>query len=110
MAVAIGTSTVRNKHVAGDLIVREVTLTFSGSYSAGGDALSATDLGLGTIEVFVCSGASDGTNALMPYYNHSTGKLQLFTAHGTPGATVALIEYTAGSLTSFVARAIVFGK
>lgn len=110
MAVSVGFTSVRSKHVAGDLRVSEVTLTFSGSYAAGGETLSAQAVGLGTIEVFVCPTASDGTNGLVPYYNHSTGKLQLFTAHGTPGATVALIEYTAGDLSSFVARAIVFGK
>lgn len=60
------------------------TATMSSSYSAGGEALAASDVDLETIDsVTVLHGATTG--GYVPRYDPAAGTLQLFVASGTAG-------------------------
>lgn len=64
--------------------VAVVTATFSSSYTSGGEALTAGDVGMDSIEsVVVASGAT--ASGYVPRYDGSAGTLQLFEESGAAG-------------------------
>lgn len=87
----------RNPQYEGQYRVVRATVTLSGTYSAaGGFTLTPADFGLNTItevepSVFVDSAASPA-NAVVTYYNPSTGKLVIF--WGNAGTASILPEPT----------------
>ena len=101
------------REVMGSLRLHLGTLTATGTTSDDGDAITAAALGLEIVEDLSLGPALDSTsnpeNALLPAWNSVDGKIVLFTAHGTPGPTVPLIQMTAGETVtnySFRFRAI----
>lgn len=72
---------------------------FDTGYPTGGEPLDAGLFGLNKIDSVVASGAAvdAGTTGCATYVNsadEATFKIGLLVAHGTPGATVMLIEQT----------------
>lgn len=76
------------------------TLTATGTYTATGDAVAPSLFNLSVLEELILSPATDGTSVFVGRYIPSTGKIKLFTASGTPGAAVPLVEVTAGTSVS----------
>lgn len=65
-------------------------------YAAGGDAIAAGDVGLGTIEFFDIEPLVNSTPVcLIAKYNYSTGKLVIFDMAGAESGAVDLSGYTA---------------
>jgi len=85
------------------------TLTASGTYTTGGDAVAASLFGLGTIESFgVDSAFTNGTEAMVARYL-DTGLLQLFWGGGAISSE--LDEITASdNVGSFACRVTVRGR
>jgi len=80
-----------------------VDVTLDGSYSAGGWAITAANLGLGTIYCLIPPGAAVKSSLGYPLlWNHSTGKLQAF--QGSSASNVGHKEIDSGDLSSVVVR------
>lgn len=99
---------VGNDHVYGDLRVKFFDWTGDTSYPAGGESLTATDLGLRVISHVQGSLAVNSTNAVHLVYDHANFKLQAF--QSTTGAPSKLVEVAdTTSLASYVGRLTVHG-
>lgn len=91
------------------------TLTLTGTNSDDGDALAAEAIGLAKINQLILTPAIGSTsnpeNALLPKWNPSSGKIVFYTAHGTPGGAVPLLQVTDGTtLTGYVLEFIAIGR
>lgn len=85
------------------------TITCSGTNSDDGDAITAAALGLNTIVQLSLEPALDSTsnpeNAFLPVWRSAAGKVVFYTAHGTPGGAVPLLQVTdATTLTDYAMR------
>lgn len=83
MAVAI--AQVERREVFGSSRILFATLTFSGSYAAGGEALLPADLGFKRLDFITFTGVAPATaltTADVPGYNYATNKV-LFYQTGT---------------------------
>ena len=90
------TITYISRTVYGNKRIHTVTLTMDGSStiaSTGYFALTAANLGLGTIEKI---DAESGISGLMWTYDYVNSRLYAYTANGSPGAT-ALMVIAAGA-------------
>jgi hypothetical protein len=79
-------------------IRRRIIAEYTGPvlYAAGGDAIAAGDVNLGTIEFFNIEPLVNATPViLIAKYNYSTGKLQIFDMAGAESGAVDLSGYTA---------------
>ena len=98
------------------------TLTFSGSYSAGGDTYDPSDVGLAVVDMFIVQAAVTTVPAAIlaasvntaPFRASGVGKVAAFATRDPLSSDVAtadsLIEVTAGtSLTGFSARFMAIG-
>lgn len=107
MAVTITfTEDTNGRQRVGQQVQVDGYLTLAGTYAAGGFAVAASDFDLARLDSFQVHGsASDGTNALVPWFDLSNLKVMLLTAAGTTGAAVPLDELTATtSVASYVVR------
>ena len=87
--VFASTSKDRPVHNVGDCWLITGTLTFSGSYATGGDALDLTNfipLGKGYKPTIICLGEFRGND---PEYDSVNQKLKLFSAANTEVAAAA---------------------
>lgn len=88
MAVA---ATINKRSVFGDRRVHNVTLTFSGNYATGGEAVTAGLFGLNSLEMLVFDGvavATDLATATAVKYDSATAKIVHFES-GASGAALA---------------------
>lgn len=90
--------------------VRVYDVALSGTYTTGGDALTAAALGLKVVEEFIVhsSGASDGTVQYPVHYIYSSNKLKLWESGGAAG-TAAAEKGSGESLTGISLRVTVRG-
>ena len=96
--------------VPGNLKMTISTVVGDGAYSAGGTALSASQLGLGTLVfAFVAGlqGSASNNGAIQGYYNNSTGKLQAYASTGT--SPVGLVEAGSVNLSGVTFVVVAFG-
>lgn len=100
---AEGRQRVGKQHVVSGL------LTASGTYSTGGDAVSASLFGLGSIEsLSVDSAFTNGTEAMVSRYIPSSGKLMHFWGGGAVSSELDEIT-SADTITSFALHVTVRG-
>lgn len=91
------------------------TLTLTGTTSDDGDTLSPGTIALKYIDELLLEAAIDDTsnpeNAFYPRWNKTSGKIVLYTAHGTPGGTVPLLQADAGvTVTNYKVRFEAIGR
>lgn len=96
-------------YVSGNKDVRVWDVALSGTYTAGGDALTPSQLGLKRLEQFIPhGGADDGTVQYPVSYSYSTNKLKLYESGGVAGTAAA--EKAAGeALTNIQFRVTAVG-
>jgi hypothetical protein len=101
MAAIAGTVVVNTRYPVGNRWRVQGTFTFSTAYFAGGDLFTAVQMGMDTIEDIQTGPALNSGGATVALItaaklnaNSNGGQIQLFTANGTPGTTVALAEWT----------------
>jgi hypothetical protein len=84
-------------HDSSNARIRKVGLyTGPASYVAGGDPLSAGDLGMGRVELLLFENATNGTDLRMVKYDYTTGKVKWFDLAGAELAgAAALSAYSA---------------
>lgn len=110
------TFTVSNlvRNVVGNKRMNTGTITTSGTTTDNGDALSASSLGLAVVDSCLLYPGIDSTsnpeNSFVGVYIPSTGKVVLFTAHGTPGPTVPLIAVTDGTTVAYIFEFVAIGR
>lgn len=96
--VALDPHTSQTVPVAmGDLKMTLTTIVGDSAYATGGTAVTAAQLGLGTLKYAVVvglSGSASNNGAVQATFNNSTGKLQMWASSGT--SPVGLVE--AGSV------------
>src|SRR4051812_46689162 len=96
-------------YASGNKKVRVYDVTFSGTYTTGGDALTPTALGFRKVEQFIPhGGATDGTVQYPVQYVYSSGNVKLFESGGAAG-TAAAEKGSAESLTGITLRVTVVG-
>jgi hypothetical protein len=88
------------------------TLTASGTYTnPGGDAVAPSVFQMTVLKELLFNPASNATSGLVPYWNKATGKIQLFTASGTPAAGTPLVELANGtSVAGFILECEAIGR
>jgi hypothetical protein len=95
MAITVATVAAGTDYVSGNKKVKVKKLTFSGNYATGGEALTASDVGLKKVEQVIPHGgvaaASDLATAIPVFYNHGTSK---FVFYEGSAAGTALAEKT----------------
>lgn len=110
MALTLGTP---DKKVPGAEFVSIVDITFDSSYPAGGEVLTAADLGLNTIVTVLPSVAVDPDtvdNALVVAFDHTNSKILLFWGNNDGGADGPLVEVAdTTNVAAYTARLIVYG-
>ena len=101
---------------AGSKAVVYGTATLSGTTTDNGDSFTAAIVGLSRIEQLEFQPSVDSlTNpenvfGLAPIKaSDSTWKVVVYTAHGTPGATVPFLVITDGTAVTFIARFTAWG-
>jgi|TARA_B100001964_G_scaffold238822_1_gene305020 hypothetical protein len=91
--------------VPGNMKFRIVKITFDSSYASGGEALTATTLGFGTVALVIAQAEDSGYVA---QYDYTNSKLALYEA-GADSA--ALDEVTATTdVSAVVVRCLVMGR
>lgn len=78
MALTIAKVTGRQDYVAGNRDTKVRTITFDSSYPTAGEALTAADFGLKTLDEVRPHGVfrnTDATLGIVVSYNHTTAKL-----------------------------------
>lgn len=102
-------------YVAGNKRVKVRDITFDSSYPTTGESLTASDVGLKTIEQVLphgLAGNSDGTEPTLAVdvrYDHSTSKLQAFETAGTVDTAHKEVTSTT-DLSAFVVRVTFIGS
>lgn len=98
--------------VVGDLRYVIMNVTFDATYPAGGESLTAADLGF-TSDVFLVTAAaalhSTPTTALVPVYNHATNKLIALEGN-YDAADGPLQEDATADLSAFSCRIFALGR
>lgn len=85
-----------------------LTLSASGTYTTGGDAMDlGAAAGLTSVYMVLLDESTNGTNAAGAVYDYTNKKIKLFGGNTSGSAHAELSAAT--SLTSFVCRCIVFG-
>lgn len=93
-------------YLNGGLKIELRSLASSGTYSSGGDALSAANLGMGTVIGVIFM---DGWGGFVPEYDRANSKLKLFYGN-YDAADGVLIDVAAGVTPGITAgRCIVLG-
>ena len=96
-------------YVTGNRKTKVYDVALSGTYTTGGDALTASALGLRVVEQFHSSGgATDGSVQYPVTYNFSTNKVKLWESGGTAG-TAAAEKGSGESLTGITMRITAVG-
>lgn len=87
--------------------VEQVEATFDASYTAGGEAITATDVNLGSIgSVSIASGASP--SGYVPRYDADTDSILMFEENATAGP---LVEVAGGTdLSGETVRLTIHGR
>jgi hypothetical protein len=85
MAATIGLVSGGSENVWGRQRIRLVTITGDASYPTGGYALTGNQFGLRSIDGIIVLGCVTAATGIMPYWNTTTQKWQLF--YPTNGAT-----------------------
>lgn len=103
------------REVMGSLRMHVGTITASGTTSDDGDAIAAAALGLSELLQLSLEPALDSLsnpeNAFLPAWNPSTDKIVFYTAHGTPGGAVPLLQITDGtSVANYKMRFVAIGR
>lgn len=103
------------REVMGSLRMHVGTITASGTTSDDGDAIAASALGLSEVLALSLAPALDDLsnpeNALLPAWNPSSEKIVFYTAHGTPGGTVPLLQLDAStSVANYKMRFVAIGR
>lgn len=83
------TETFRQRGIAKSQVAITGYLTTGGSdtYATGGFAISASTFGLGQLaDLHIHGIASDGTNALVPWFDRTNSKIKLFEGGATANA------------------------
>lgn len=107
------TGTLNRNNVWGHERAMDFSFLATGTYTTGGDAITAAQVGLDVIDLMlpvvdVSAGSGTPAGAVLAW-NNSTGKMQLF-VQGTAGAGTLMVELTNGTtITGFGFRAIVLG-
>lgn len=87
--------------------VEQVEATFDASYTAGGEAITATDVDLGSIEsVSIDSGASP--SGYVPRFDHGTNSILMFEENATAGPLAEVAGAT--DLTGETVRLTIRGR
>ena len=89
MAVAI---TINKISVFGDRKAIQATLVFSSNYATGGEAVTAANFGLNTLELLMFDGvavSTDVATATAVKYNSATGKIVHYESGGAINAALA---------------------
>lgn len=110
MADVATTTTINDKFVWGNKRVRIATLAFdTGDYAAGGIAVTPGQFGLASISAVLFQGASvdSDTKANVPFWNATTGKIQLFESAGDGDP---MDEKPAEAMVASTLRLVVIGR
>lgn len=107
--MALGYNIV-GRGAVGDMWLKIVDLTFDASYAAGGYALSAKSLGLGTNGVILAVIPVGSRGGFFADYNQGTGALMVRDASGTAGAASPEVPNNAAAISGVVQRCLVLGK
>lgn len=92
----------------GSFRVVPLQLAASGTYSTGGDAIDLGAVaGITSVYMVLIDEATNGTNACGAVYDYTNKKLKLFGGNASGSAHAELSAAT--SLTSYLARVLVFG-
>ena len=97
--------------VWGNKKTRTYDVTFDSSYADNGESLTASDIGLGTIQQVIGSVArkSDGSLAIGVSYDHTNSKLLAFVGDNDNAADAPWIEAGAVDLSTYSARLTFIG-
>lgn len=104
------TVTITKQNRIGNKIQNTVNFAWDATYPAGGEAVTANQLGLGTIDSVVPVGTTSGFGF---EYIASTGKIMAYYGDYNAGADGALIEVAVGDtaiLTGVVTQLVVTGQ
>lgn len=108
--------TINKTHDFGDQVIKDVTLTATGTYTTGGDSVTAAALGLDVIdfmEVMVDgNGANTNGTALVSPNLATAGsaKLQLWGANGAAAGVATFVEIPAATtMTGLTLHCLVYG-
>ena len=91
--------------------LRVYDVTFDSSYATAGESLTASDVGLKTIEQLIVHGpaaAAAGTTAVFPKYDYTNSKLQAFWGNAGSASTAPEVTSTT-DLSTYICRITVVG-
>lgn len=111
MAVTF-TVTKRKVFSIGDRKMVVGSIACTGTPTAGGDALAASDLGLEVELDAVNLGnayVAGQTTGLVTQWDHTDNKVAFYTANGTPAASTALTAFT-GATANYIMEFTAVGK
>lgn len=118
MALGTITKVAVDPHVAtpqpvavGDLKMTLTTIVGDSAYATGGTAVTAANLGLGTLIYAVVvgvKGSGSNSGAVQAYFNNATGKLQCFAGSGTT-PNIGLAEPNSVNLSGQTYTILAFG-
>jgi hypothetical protein len=100
------TAVIKSRMPHGNRWEIDAEVTFDSAYPAGGEPYTAGMFGLTSIDSITVSASPQGYVVSPDQVNK---KLILYTAHGTPGATVALLETTTANQSATKAAVKVIG-
>lgn len=90
--MAVSIAQVERREVFGSSRILFATLTFSSNYAAGGESLTAADLGLKRLDFITFTGVAPATaltTADVPGYNYATNKVLMYQTGSAADAPLA---------------------